>query len=83
MFTPPAHTPTGRFEPAPVSAAAATSPDDIAAVKQVIEAARKGKEADADAAENSIRDPVARKLAEWAILRSDNTKPSFAATRPS
>ena len=27
--------------------------------------------------ENTIADPVARKLAEWVILRSDNTKPSF------
>ncbi len=78
MFSPPAQTPTGRFEPAPVSSAASTSADDIAAVKRVIEATRKGKEADADAAENGIRDPVARKLAEWVILRSDNTKPSFA-----
>ena len=43
----------------------------------MLEAARKGKEADADAAEKSITDPVARKLAEWIILRSDNTKPSF------
>ena len=38
---------------------------------------RKGKLADADAAENSISDPAPRKLAEWIILRSDNTKPSF------
>ena len=28
--------------------------------------------------ENDISDPVARKLAEWIILRSDNTNPSFA-----
>src|SRR5436190_227813 len=33
--------------------------------------------ADADAAEASISDPVARKLAEWVILRSDNTNPTF------
>ncbi len=75
MFSPPARPPSERFEPAPTAAA---SPADIAAVKQVIDDARKGKEADADAAEASIRDPVARKLAEWVILRSDNTKPSFA-----
>ena len=43
----------------------------------MIEAARKGREGDANAAENSIVDPVARKLAEWVILRSDNTNPSF------
>ncbi len=61
-----------------VAPGAATSPADIAAVKRVIEDSRKGKLADADAAENSIGDPVARKLAEWIILRSDNTNPSFA-----
>ncbi len=55
----------------------ATSATDIAAVKRVIEAARKGKEGDANAAEASIADPVARKLAEWVILRSDNTNPTF------
>ena len=35
-----------------------------------------GQGGDADAAEKSIRDPVARKLAEWVILRSDNTNPT-------
>ena len=45
--------------------------------QQVIEAAHKGKEAEADAAERTIADPVARKLAEWVILRSYNTKPNF------
>ena len=64
----------GAFAVAPT---AATSPDDIEAVKRVIEAARKGRQADADADEKSISDPVARKLAEWAILRSDNTNPTF------
>ena len=65
----------GAFAVAPT---AATSPDDIEAVKRVIEAARKGRQVDADAAEKSISDPVARKLAEWVILRSDNTNPTFA-----
>jgi len=65
---------SGPFAIAPT---AATSPTDIAAVKRVIEAARRGKEADANAAEASITDPVARKLAEWVILRSDNTNPTF------
>ena len=43
----------------------------------MIEATRKGKEFDANVAEASITDPVARKLAEWVILRSDNTNPTF------
>jgi soluble lytic murein transglycosylase len=74
MFTPVPEALSGRFVPAP---SAPASPADIAAVKQVIEATRKGREADADAAEKSISNPAARKLAEWTILRSDNTKPSF------
>ena len=60
-----------------IAATTVTSASDIAAVKRAIEAAAKGKEADAAAAERSITDPVARKLAEWAILRSNNTNPSF------
>ena len=73
-FKPLARPVSGPFALAPT---AATSAADVAAVKRVIEAARKGKEADADAAEASITDPVARKLAEWVILRSDNTNPTF------
>ena len=74
VFKPLARPTAGPFAIAPT---AATSEADIAAVKRVIEASRKGKEAEANAAEASIGDPVARKLAEWVILRSDNTNPSF------
>ncbi len=73
-FKPLARPVSGPFAIAPT---AATSAADIAAVKRVIEASRKGKEADANAAEAGISDPVARKLAEWVILRSDNTNPTF------
>ncbi len=75
LFKPLARPVSGPFAVAPTTA---TSQDDIAAVKRAIEATRKGKLADADAAENTIKDPVARKLAEWVILRSDNTNPTFA-----
>jgi soluble lytic murein transglycosylase len=74
VFKPLARPAAGPFAIAP---SAATPPADIAAVKRVIEATRKGKEAEATAAEATITDPVARKLAEWVILRSDNTNPSF------
>ena len=73
-FKPLARPTAGPFAIAPT---AATSAADIAAVKRVIEAARKGNEAEASAAEASISDPVARKLAEWIILKSDNTNPPF------
>jgi soluble lytic murein transglycosylase len=73
-FKPLARPVSGLFAIAPTIT---TSNADIVALKQVIEAARKGRDADADAAERTIADPVARKLAEWAILRSDNTNPTF------
>src|SRR5262249_7072963 len=46
---------------------------DIAAVKEAIAAARKGKTSQAEDLQRTISDPVARKLVEWAILRSDET----------
>jgi soluble lytic murein transglycosylase len=73
-FKPLVRPASGPFAIAPT---AATSAADIAAVKLVIEATRKGKGADADATAKTIADPVARKLADWVILRSDNTTPSF------
>jgi soluble lytic murein transglycosylase len=73
-FKPMARPVSGPFAIAPTTA---TSAADIALVKQVIEATRKGNEVVSDVALKSITDPVARKLAEWVILKSDNTKSSF------
>ncbi len=73
-FKPLVRPASGPFAIAPNTA---TSAADIALVKQVIEATRKGNEVVADVAEKSITDPVARKLAEWVVLRSDNTRPTF------
>ena len=75
-FRPMARPVAGPFSVAPTTA---TSAADVALVRQVIDAARKGKETDADTAANAITDPVARKLAEWVILRSDNTNPEIPA----
>ncbi len=74
VFKPMARPVSGPFA---IASTTATSPADIEQLKQVLEAARKGRDADADAAEKAIVDPVARKLAEWMILRSDNTNPTF------
>ena len=63
--------------PFAIATTTVTSDDDIAALKRVLEATRKGRDDDADAARKTISDPVARKLAEWMILRSNNTTPSF------
>ncbi len=73
-FRPLVRPTAGPFSVAPTNA---TSAADIALVRQVIEATRKSNEVVADVAKNSITDPVARKLAEWVMLRSDNTRPPF------
>ena len=58
--------------PAAVAATSSTSAEDKAALENVIELVRKHRPADATQAEAAIGDPLARKLAEWIILRSDN-----------
>jgi peptidoglycan lytic transglycosylase len=54
-----------------------TSPLDIAAVKQAFDLAHKGRTDDATNIENTISDPVARKLVEWLILRADDTDADY------
>ena len=64
----------GAFSVAPTTE---TSAADLAALKEAIDAAQKGKDSDADKAKETIKDPVAKKLAEWVILRSNDTAPGF------
>ena len=80
------------LHPAPALAMAttsATSPMDIAAVKRAVELVHKDRPDDATDVERTISDPVARKLVEWIILRSDNNAldfsryAAFIATNPS
>jgi soluble lytic murein transglycosylase len=59
--------------PSALAATSSTSQADIAALENVIELVRKHQAADATQAEAAILDPVARKLAEWIILRSDDS----------
>src|SRR5262245_50301421 len=47
---------------------------DIAALREAIAAARRGKTTQAADLQKTISDPVARKLVEWTILRSDDTQ---------
>jgi len=79
----PAQKPTGQVATRPtaprkpaVSLAMSTSSStpraDAEAVEQVIELLRGKKSSDATQLAASIGDPVARKLAEWVILRSDD-----------
>jgi soluble lytic murein transglycosylase len=82
----PARRPTA---PAAVAATSSTSQADTDTLENVIELVRKRKPADATQAEAAISDPVARKLAEWIILRSDDNGASveryraFIAANPS
>ena len=54
-----------------LAATDSTSSADLAAVKEAIAAARKGNTSYAGDLQKTIGDPLARKLVEWAILRSD------------
>jgi soluble lytic murein transglycosylase len=58
--------------PPAMAATSSTSQADTDALENVIELVRKHKPADATEAEAAISDPVAKKLAEWIILRSDD-----------
>ncbi|WP_316231785.1 lytic transglycosylase domain-containing protein [Bradyrhizobium sp. SZCCHNR1051] len=75
--------------PAAIAATSSTSQSDKEALENVIELVRKRKPSDATEVVQAISDPVARKLAEWVILRSDNNNASveryraFIAANPS
>jgi len=80
--TAPRPAPPRPSPPLAIAASAATSQIDLAAAKQAIDLAQKGRPDEATAVEERISDPVARKLVEWAILRSDSADldfPRFAA----
>ena len=51
---------------------------DLAAVKDAILAARKGKTGDATEIQNRITDPVGRKLVEWYLLRHSESDAPFS-----
>jgi soluble lytic murein transglycosylase len=51
-----------------------TSAADVAALKEAVAAARRGRTTQAADLQKTISDPVARKLVEWVILRSDDTE---------
>ena len=61
---------------------------DLAAVKQALELVHKGRQDEATNIESTISDPLARKLVEWVILRSDDSSDfsryaAFIAANPS
>ncbi len=64
--------------PLAVTEATATSPLDLAALKQAISMVHKDRADEATNIEHSISDPLARKLVEWTILRSDDSSVDFS-----
>jgi soluble lytic murein transglycosylase len=65
-------------EPLQSAARPATSDTEVAAVKRTIDLLRSGKQAEAAEFERMIDDPLARKLAEWIILRDDDNDADFS-----
>jgi soluble lytic murein transglycosylase len=64
--------------PLAVASGGMTTPLDLTAVKQAIQLVHKGNGGEATNVEKTITDPVARKLVEWIILRSDETTVDFS-----
>ena len=64
----------------PANDEASTPPlsGDLAAIKDAISLARRGKTGDATELENKIMDPTGQKLVEWFILRHPETSTSFS-----
>ncbi len=61
-----------------MASSSATSPLDLAAVKQAVDLVGKSRSDEAANLENTISDPLARKLVEWLVLRSDDNTANFA-----
>jgi soluble lytic murein transglycosylase len=67
--------------PAAVAATSSTSQADADMLENVIDLVRKHQPADATQVEAAISDPLAKKLAEWIILRSDDNGASVERYR--
>ena len=80
VSTPPPAEPPARSKPAGPPALN-VSAADVSAVKRAIEHIRARRRTDANDIRNMIGDPVAKKLVEWLILRSDDGAdfPRYAA----
>src|SRR5258708_26615262 len=61
-----------------MATSAATSPLDLAAVKQAVDLVGKSRSDEAANLESTISDPLARKLVEWLVLRSDDGSANFS-----
>src|SRR5262249_40639822 len=64
--------------PPPATTIITAAAIDVAAVKRAAEMVRNGKVTEATDVKRNISDPVAQKLVEWVILRSDDSGADFA-----
>jgi soluble lytic murein transglycosylase len=64
--------------PPPATTIVTAAAIDVAAVKRAIEMVRNNKQTEATEVRRNISDPVAQKLVEWVILRSDDAGADFA-----
>jgi soluble lytic murein transglycosylase len=64
--------------PLPAAAGMAISAGDLANLKQAISLARNGKTGPVTDLQSSISDPLARKLSEWVLLRSENNTADYS-----
>jgi soluble lytic murein transglycosylase len=61
-----------------MATSAATSPLDLNALKQAVDLVGKSRSDEAANLEGTISDPLARKVVEWLVLRSDDNTASFS-----
>jgi len=69
---PRALTPKKSRTPLAVASTSTTSKADLQALEQIIDLVRAKRQQDATQLQSSIGDPLARKLSEWIILRSED-----------
>jgi len=72
LRTAPSAAGTSTAPPLALAQSATTSDSDLGTIKEAIALVRRGRDGEATALESGVRDPVAAKLIEWIILRSDS-----------
>ena len=77
VYTPPVRKASLPIAPLEAAESRTTSAADVALVKQALELVQRGRTGDATSVEKTISDPLARKLVEWTILRSDENDGGF------
>jgi soluble lytic murein transglycosylase len=60
-----------------IAESSATSAADVSLLKQAIDSIRRGRVTEASGIQKTISDPLAQKLTEWALLRSDDSNAGF------